>query len=72
MKSNRNKNKETQPGIVKTSWLSLAKTVKLEPGSVQFTEMEKAFYSGAWTIMEILKKLDERPPKDMSELNAQA
>ena len=46
-------------GLVKKAWLSLANELQFTPGSIQYTEMEKAFFCGAYTIMQIIKKLED-------------
>lgn len=72
MKSTRKKHKELPPGLIKTAWLGIAQKAKLEPGSIQYDEMEKSFYGGAYTIMHLLHEMSEHPPKSERELEAQA
>ena len=47
-------------GFIKASWLLLAKTLQLQPGSIQCIEMEKAYFAGAYTIMKSVKTIGDK------------
>lgn len=51
-------------GLVKSSWLMLAKELNLTPGSVQCTEMEKTYFTGAWMIMNSVRIIGEKELED--------
>lgn len=53
-----------EDGLIKSSWLLLAKQLNLQPGSIQCIEMEKAFSAGAYIVMKAVKTVGE---KDLDE-----
>ncbi len=51
-------------GLIEQAWQALAKRLNLQPNSVQHTEMRKAFFAGAYTVMGILHNLGENEDGD--------
>lgn len=49
----------TDKEIIKNSWLSLAAKIKLRPSGVQYEEMRRAFFAGAYTVMGVLEVLND-------------
>lgn len=41
-------------GLIEQAWQILATSLNLQPKSVQHTEMRKAFFAGAYTVMGIM------------------
>lgn len=42
--------------ILNDKWASLASALELKPETVQYKEMQKAFYAGAFVVMSALAK----------------
>jgi hypothetical protein len=48
--------KERGTMILNDNWASLAIALQLKPETVQYREMQKAFYAGAFVVMSALNK----------------
>jgi hypothetical protein len=51
--------------IIEDSWLSLAKAIKLRPGTAQHHDMKAAFFGGALTVLGTMRKIGEIESDDV-------
>jgi hypothetical protein len=54
-----NKEHEMEARFLETAWLALATNLNLKPGGIQYIEMRRAFFAGAYTVMGILKAIGQ-------------
>ena len=45
--------------IIQKNWLSLADKLLLKPDSIQYVEMRRAFFAGAYTVVSFVKIASE-------------
>jgi hypothetical protein len=49
-----------EEGLIEASWLVMAKDLILQPDSVQYIDMKKAYCAGAYVVMKAVKIIGEK------------